>query len=464
MMGNIFQRWFNREPNTATQNLFNQAFFQMLGGQAAQYDYKASTYLEKGFKINPDVYSIVMQMADKTKAVPYNVKKVKDRSAKSQLNKLDYATKHNLSPQQKLYRTKLEEKAYEDTELPFPLEKPNPLQTWSELFALYKIYLKTTGNAYFYMERPENGAKAGEPRLVYILPSHLMKIILKDGVKILEEDNPISHYMLREGDQYIEFAEENIIHIKYANPFFDMSGGHLYGLSPIVAALRNLESSNAFLDHAVTNGKNGGVFGFITGTENKPLTTDHAKQLKETMIEMDKNPERLSKIAGSSTPIQFTKLSLTTDELKPFEYLKYNQKQLCNIFGWSDSLLNNDEGGKYDKQKEERKRVVMDNIIPDLIMLQEAFNSRFLPKFKAYQGAVIEWDYSELPEMQEDIATMLEWMDKLALTENEKRAAVKYETLDIENMDVPLIANNKVRIDELGLSPAELEKAFRYDD
>ena len=57
------------------ENAFNKAWYQFLGGQAAQYDYEDSTYLEKGYGINPDVFAVVNQMCDKTKAVPYAVKK-----------------------------------------------------------------------------------------------------------------------------------------------------------------------------------------------------------------------------------------------------------------------------------------------------------------------------------------------------------------------------------------------------
>ena len=74
---------------------------------------------------------------------------------------------------------------------------------------------------------------------------------MKKDAKVLQDENPIEKYMLIEGNQYIEFPAENIIHVKYANPFFDFSGSHLYGLSPIKALLRNIESSNEALNQNV---------------------------------------------------------------------------------------------------------------------------------------------------------------------------------------------------------------------
>lgn len=64
------------------------------------------------------------------------------------------------------------------------------------------------------------GNNAGKPTEFYILPSHLVKIVLRKDADMIQAESVISHYMLIEGTQYIEFAEENVIHIKYQIPFF----------------------------------------------------------------------------------------------------------------------------------------------------------------------------------------------------------------------------------------------------
>lgn len=442
-------------------NAFNKAWYEFIGGQAAQYDDKDSTYLEKGYGINPDVFAVVNQMCDKTKAVPYAVKKIKDKNSVSKLNSLRNATKGNYSVKQLADKFILESKAYEDKELPFPLEKPNPNQTWGDILSLFKLYLKITGNFFQYSASPSEGANSGIPRLVYVLPSHKMKIVLKKDADLLFDEDPIDYYLLRDGEEYIKFIADQVIHIKTPNPFFDLNGSHLYGLSPIKVLLRNIESSNEALNNNVKTMKNSGVFGLISGKDSV-LTAEHASQLKQRLLDMDRDSGRLSKIGGLSVPVDFTKLSVDTKDLLPFEYLKYDQKQICNVLGWSDSLLNNDDGGKYDKQKEERKRVVTDNIQPDLILLQQAWTEKFIRKFKGYENAVIEFDITELPEMQEDYKAMVEWMDKAPLTPNEKRIALKYETLDIEGMDVPWIEAGKKRIDEEGITVSDVTKSYEY--
>ena len=45
-------------------------------------------------------------------------------------------------------------------------------------------------------------------------------------------------------------AAEDICHIKDFNPYYDGTGSHLYGMSPLKAGLRSLDTNN----EAVTTG------------------------------------------------------------------------------------------------------------------------------------------------------------------------------------------------------------------
>lgn len=461
-MANGFKDTLNRfwnGYNERSNNAFNQWAYQWLGAIGIQYDNKASTYLSKGYKINPVVFSVITQMCDKTKSVPYAVKKVKDKKQYSKIRQLDNATNGNYSIKQMADRLMLQTKAYEDIEQDFPLERPNPNQTWLDVLSLFKLFLKINGNFYLYKVSPKDGPNKGVPMAAYVLPSDKIEIVLKKNASILELENPIDFFIMTEGDQTIRFDVEDVIHIKTANPFIDTSGSHLYGLSPMVALLKNLESSNDGLDNNIKTLKNSGVFGII-GAKNGNFTPEQATQMKHKFVDMDKSDGRLSKLAAVSVPVEFTKLSLNTNELMPFDYLNYDQKQICNVLGWSDLLLNSDANMTYNNIKEERKRVITDNIHPDLKLFAEYFTFGFIRKFKGYEDSVIEFDITELPEMQDDYKHMVDWMEKAPITPNEKRIALKYETLDIDGMNMPWISSSLKRIDEVGISADDVQKSY----
>lgn len=461
-MANGFKDTLNRfwnGSNDRGNNAFNQWAYQMMGTLGIQYDNKASTYLEKGYKINPVVFSVINQMCDKTKAVPYTIKKIKDQKSYAKLRALDLATNGNYSVKQMADRFMLQTKAYEDSEQPFPLDFPNPNQNWIDIWALFKLFLKTNGNFYFYKLSPEDGNNAGVPIAGYVLPAHKTEIVLKKNAYTLGVENPIDYYIMSEGDQQIRFDIEDVIHIKTPNPFIDTSGSHLYGLSPMMALLKNLESSNDGLDNNIKTLKNNGTFGVLSAREGN-FTEPQALQLKQRFKDMDEAKGRLSKLTAVSVPVEFTRISLTTQELQPFEFLKYDQKQICNVLGWSDLLLNSDANMTYNNIKEERKRVVTDNIYPDLKLLADTFSREFIQKFKGYENSVIEFDITELPEMQDDYKEMVEWMERAPITPNEKRTALKYETLDIEGMDSIWIDAGKKRIDDVTITESDVNKSW----
>ena len=433
LISNIFKR------NNKNTNKFNEAFFKFIGSGGSSYDLDAETYIDKGFNVNPIVYSVISQMATKTSSVPYCIKKIEDKGQKSKLNNLLKATKHSLTPQQEVKRLMLETKAYAESEYDMPLVVPNPMQTWNEFLELYKTLIKLTGNVYIYKLMPNEGANAGTPLAMYLLPSHLMEIILKKDANMMSTESPIFGYKLIEGNIGMTFLESEITHIKYPNPNFDLEGSHLYGFSPIRAVLKNIETSNLALDLNIKTMKNGGAFGLIHSKGQQPLTYEQATGLKDRLKEMDADPDKLGKIAGVSAEIGFTRLSLTTDELKLFEYLNFDQKQICNALGWSDKLLNNDSGAKYDNVKQFRKQVVIDNIIPDLELFAVAFNNDILPLFKNYKGTCLYFEYSELPEMQEDMAEMVSWVrpsiETGIISRNEGRVFMKLPLSNDKSMD-----------------------------
>lgn len=455
--------WFKPNNDKTFANAFNKAVYSFLGGQEASYDYDNKVYLEKGYLTNPTVYSILKQKSDKARSVPYYIKTIEDRKSYTKFKQLEEQRKGDYSTKQLLQKRLLETKAFGDeTELDFPLDKPNPLQSWGDIVSLHFIYMNSIGNSFIFMISPENGPNAGEPNLVYILPAHLMSIVLKKDADLLYDENPIDYYFMVEGDRKIRFEVEDIIHIKYPNPEFNMNGSHLFGFPPMRPLLRVLEASNDALNSNVKTMKNGGVFGIITAKDaNQTFNAEQATAFKNNMVRMHKNPGQLSNFSVGSVPVEFTKLSLDTADLKVFDFLDYNEKQICNVFGWSDLLLNNDAASTYNNIKEIRKRVLTDTIYPDLVLFQEGMTNGFIRKFKGYEKAVWLYDITEMSEMQEDMEKLVAWMDKAwYLTPNEKRAVLKYETSDSEGMDIEWRPAGLQRVDELGISVEDVQKAY----
>jgi len=461
----IFSRLFTKryDVNQGTKNKINQAFYGF-GLKYTQYDQNNKTYVEKGYNRNSDVYAVVSQKATEVTRIPYYIKSVKDETEKQRYSHFMHMVKGVVSPDYAIKKAVLQTKAFEEEEMKMPLDKPNVNQTWREFFALYETFMDLTGNFFLYLKKPEEGMNKGVPVEMYILPAHLMQIVLKDDADLLNDENPIKEYLLTEGNQFICFEYDEIIHIKYPNPNYDMGGSHLYGQSPLRAALTNIQSSNSATRLNARTLANGGSFGFISTKE--PLTQPQAESLKDRLVEMDTSQERLSNLAGSSKEVVFTRISLTTEELRPFDYLEYDQKAICNVLHWDDKLLNSDDGAKYDNYKVALRRAITSGISPNLRLLEECFNRDILPMFKQYRGTVLIFDESQLPEMQEDMEKLTKWLndalDRGVINRDEYRCAINYTELGTPEMMTHTVGMNIISLED-AVTPSE-ELNFNIDE
>ena len=430
----------------SVRNAVNEAF--LLGGTYTKYDANAPTYVREGYLYNPIVYSITKQRSDKAVSIPYYIKDIKDENRKKELVNLRKTIKGGYTAKQFIREQILKNQALEENFKDWPMEKPNANQSWEEIIALYETFIATTGNFYLYMLR---GDVTGVPAAVYVLPSHLMKIVIKPNAFMLGVESPIDSYMLIEGNQYIEFKAEDVIHVKLPNPDYDIDGRHLYGLAPMAAGLRNLESSNLGIDGNIRAMLNSGAFGFLHG-KGTVLNPEQRDQVIREMQRMHSGTTPLSKIGGSTAELGFTQIGLTPEELELLSLLNFDQKQIANVLGWDDILLNNDAGAKYDNYELALKGVVTRTTMPSLSLLQAALNNQFFPLFKGYDRSVFEFDYSELPELQPNMKELVEWLkvgvDIGAYNRDDFRGMTNFPKLETPEMEAYTVQNDVIPLSE----------------
>lgn len=442
-----------RPEKRISENVFDKALFQFIGTGWTKYDQKGQTYVDKGYNINPDVYAIISQIARKFSSVPGVIKEVKDGKAKKELKQL---YRKSLSGQERLAKNRLETKAYgqDSEEIEDPLDKPNYYQSETEFKELWETFMLLTGNAYQWIMSPSDGVNKGVPMARFLLPAHLVQIVLKPKFDLEGDDNPISHYIILIGDSMIRFERDDVIHSKFPNPNYDLAGSHLYGQSPLKAALRDIQLSNQTVDYNNDTMNNGGIYGFIHAKDGQtPLTQLQADDLKSRLTEMRASREALGRIAGASAPLGFTQISVDTDKMQPFSYADSAQKHIANCLGWSVLLLNTD--AKYDNLDSVWQMAISNRITPDLKIYEDGLNSQYYPRFKDLKNAEVHFDVSELPEMQGDMKDLVAWLsiavENGAITPEEFRIAIKYPGAGKPEQQMFYIKQGIVPIEEAGL-------------
>ena len=114
--------------------------------------------------------------------------------------------------------------------------------------------------------------------------------------------------------------------------------------------------------------------------------------------------------------------------------------------------MNNDEGAKYDNYTLAAKRVLLNSLMPDLKLLEEAINNEILPRYKGYDKSCWMFDISDLPEMQQDMVQLVSWakdmVDRGVITRNEVRLLLKFIISEDSNMDEFTVSSDIMTLEQ----------------
>lgn len=433
--------WFTRNLQKYLGKALNKYYinsFTQVGDINASFDFDKTWAIETAYSKNPDVFSVIKQMSNKTAQIPCYIKKIENQKAYNSYN----LNRKNIT----LDHLRFKNKAFNDEYLSFPLERPNPIYHWKHFFQLYSTYLNTTGDVFIYKHLNEIDEIQG----YYVLPSNFMRIYIKGDNYKFSNESPVAGYEMQISTGVsIPFSVEEVIHIKTPNPVWDTNANQLYGFSPLKSAYYNTENVIQANKHLYKMFKSSGAFGFIF-SKGESLNPQQAEQFKDRIIEMDQSKDRLARISGIGTEIGFQRIALSNKDMEPWNALAYDRKTICNVLGWSDVLLNTEGSAKLggDEMGQVRKRVLVDTIVPQLELLEEALTEEFR-QFKGYENTRLVFDITEMPEVQDDINKVIEWASSSPLSVNEIRELIKYEPYESDVADKPLIKAGYMTIDEL---------------
>jgi len=96
--------------------------------------------------------------------------------------------------------------------------------------------------------------------------------------------------------------------------------------------------------------------------------------------------------------------------------------------------------------------------MPLLNQFEQAITNKLLPRFKGYEGTVIEFDPSELPEMQGDMEMLAKWanegVDRGTLNRDEWRMIMNFMQIGTPEMEAYTVSMNVMSLEE-ALIPLE---------
>ena len=385
------------------------------------------SFVDDGYVANDIVYSIIKLITDKAKLAPFHVYKVVDEKAAKKYKSLAAQKDINLKELETLHK-----KAYElytgDQRLNELLKYPNEEDCWSDLVEQWCGFKLITGNSFIYGKLIEAGNNQGKPYELFALPSQFMAIIA--NINVFPPTR--AGYQLYYGQMW-SFDTKEILHDKYFNPQWGVTGGQLYGQSPLRAAAKNLTRSNEAKTAAVASFQNGGPAGvlFMNDERFDPTSGQAQAQALKTAVSQKGGAANFNSIAVSGYKVDWKQIGLSPVELNIIESEKWDLKALCNIYGVPSQLLNDSDSKTYNNQREGEKALTLRCAIPLLNALTENLNRKLHTDW-GYKGTnlYVDYDLSVYGELEANKAEQTAWLNTAWWISPKQK-------LDIMNIEVP---------------------------
>jgi len=456
-MASILDRFRNFVSKNAQQTNvnFNKAIYNFLGDSIVWNPENDDTYINKGYRFNSTIYSIVNLITKTASTIPFMVYEVKNEN---ELKRYKSMTSGNFNSNAMLQSKILQKKALvevEDTELHQLLNRPNPAQSYNAWLQEVVAFGKLTGNRYIYGISPESGPNQNKYSELYVLPSQSVEIN-SGGIF-----DPIKYYTLDYNGEY-KIEAEDVCHIKDFNPYYDGTGSHLYGMSPLKAGLRSLDANNEALTTGVRYLQNQTARGVLMSDEGD-LNEVQARQLKDKFRQQYQGANNAGDVIITPKKLSWVNFGLNASDLSLIEQYNASIKDLCNIYNVPVQLLNNTDSSTYNNMNEAKKSLYVNSVIPELNKIKDELNRWLTPQYgdKLY----IDFDYTNIPELQEEMDKVVNQMTQAWwLTPNEKRAAMSYGAdTDTEEMNDYYIPSTFLPLDNQDLVIPEEPKSVDID-
>lgn len=449
-----------KAPNTRIVNELNKQLFRFHQGLPISLDDTQGAYIDEGYELNPDVYSVVNGITKAGASVPPIVHVVKNKTKALKYQQYKRANKSKVNQAYLDNILELKNEAFEEIhDERDPLYKlinnPNPLQGYPEWYENMKGFQLITGNGYTHFVELGDGT-FGE---MWVMPSQFTKIVANPTYESLIESYLIDMY----GHEGKKLDAHTVMHWKYWNPDYDAVGSHLYGMSPLKSARRSIRLGNDG-DQALSKAlKNGGASGvvFPSDPDIEQLTPAQRSQLEQYLRSMQ-GPDNYKSWLVSSVKLGFERFGMPPVDLEIIEAGKMTQRDICNVYNFPSELLNDPDNKTNANKEQSRKQLYLDNVVPELNRDYAELNRSLVPVFNKATGTDyhLDFDVQSIDALNQDNADKVAWLERAWwLTADEKRLEMGYEPVGDNNRYIPmnLIPDSQTELTEEDLKTLNKE-------
>lgn len=408
-------------------------------------------YIDDAFSVNSTVYAITTAIARKFGSIPVHVyRKTSDDAMKQYKAASDYALRSG-DPLAFSKAIKLRAKALtpvpESDSLYKLIHRPNPLQGASSFFENLMLFKLVTGAGVVWANRPTGK----EPFELWILPSQDIYILVDNFQYMLP-----SGYRLQVN--YIsDLPLEDVLYWKYANLRWDTMGSHLYGLSPLKAAMLDVDDDQAGKKASLMLKENQGAKGVIYRNDPVQLSPEQRDRLKQTINENVNGKYNKGRVEISNVGLGYINLGMTSEDMGVIQSRSITKEDLANVFQFPIPLLSGAQMTLANYETAVRA-LVTQCTMPEWASLRDDLNNWLPPMYGPNTGYWVEPDFGQLPEMQKNLREMGIFVKSIwQLSPNQVLDYLGFESdPDNEAMNAVYIPSGYTKIDDVFNGAADM--------
>lgn len=412
-------------------------------------DDNKNTYIDKGYRDIPNLYAIIDLILQKSKIVPFQVYRIKDKRKHLQYKALLTAARTPKDYARAMLVKNSSMELVEISEMEDILLNPNPGQTTEEFFEAIDGYKLLTGNAYIWGWTPGVGANKDKPQQLHVPPATMVTIITGDI------SQPVKAFKL----DYVkeQIPSEEICHIKSWKPLTSNQSidDQVYGMSPLTSSRRLMQK---YKDADIAQGsmfQNMGPAGILSGEKDSGMQEAAAVALKDRFKQLYGGSSKAGDIAVTSAAVKWTQIGMSPVDLNIIESKEEMLGELCNIYHVPIGLFTRVNSTE-NNMVESRKMLITDAVIPLVEARKGALNKWLSPKFG--DGHFIEFDYTIFSEISQELDQLAETAAKMWwISPDEKRLLTNYDADGSPEMKKIYIPSNLIPIDSINMDAQDID-------
>lgn len=431
-----------QQQQTLTANLTDR--ITQINQNIAQYPSWDVVKQAARYSTTDDIYSIIRLIATTAALIPLYSYQITNDKAFAELHSIKGHGAASLIQKKQLQKKALTELADND-KLYDLLEHPHLFLSKFEFHEAIHTLLPLQGECILYKMRSEFGVNEGlTVKLEFLESQNVIR-------KVSGFPHQITSYDYVENGIVImrDIPPEDIIHIRYYK-----------GFSPLQALHRRLQRMDSEMDVSVAQLQNGGVPGILYDKSDDPTqdvptsdggSTTIANQRKDNFYRYLQNKSNKGAPFMDAGDLGYIELGLKLADMEVAELSKIDFKKLCNAFGVSDVLFNNDAASTESNIKVQETRLYTNTVLPNVYRVRDALIAGLVPEFsKDNKKRTIKEDLTEITALQGDMLKMAQAYAALpSFVPNEMREMFHLERDEDPNADKIYVKTGYVALEDL---------------